>query len=43
VQLAAAFVAAEQRPVSLTMITLDDRLAGAAQKEGFGVIDPARE
>jgi predicted nucleic acid-binding protein len=42
-QLAAAFVAAEQRPVSLTMITLDDRLAGAAQKEGFGVIDPATD
>jgi uncharacterized protein len=34
-QLAAALVAAEQRPSSLAMITLDDRLAGAAQKEGF--------
>jgi hypothetical protein len=43
VQLAAAFVAAEQRPASLTVIVLDDRLASAAQKEGFGVIDPARE
>jgi predicted nucleic acid-binding protein len=42
-QLAAAFVAAEQRPVSLTMITLDDRLGGAAQKEGFGVINPATD
>lgn len=42
-QLAAAFVAAEQRPTSLTMITLDDRLAGAAQKEGFAVIDLATD
>jgi uncharacterized protein len=32
-QLAAAFVAAEQRPSSLAIITLDDRLAGAARKE----------
>jgi len=39
-QLAAAFVAAEQRPASLTVIALDDRLASAAQKEGFAVIDP---
>jgi len=38
-QLAAAFVAAEQRPASLEMLTLDDRLSGAAQKEGFAVID----
>lgn len=38
-QLAAAFVAAGQRPQSLQMITLDDRLAGAAAKEGFAVID----
>lgn len=39
-QLAAAFVAAEQRPASLTVIALDDRLASAAQKEGFTVVDP---
>jgi predicted nucleic acid-binding protein len=39
-QLSAAFVAAEQRPASLTVITLDDRLASAAQKEGFTVVDP---
>jgi predicted nucleic acid-binding protein len=39
-QLAAAFVAAEQRPASLTVIALDDCLASAAQKEGFAVIDP---
>ena len=42
-QLAAAFIAAERRPSSLEMITLDDRLAGAAQKEGFAVIDIATD
>lgn len=31
-QLAAAFIAAERRPSSLEIVTLDDRLAGAAQK-----------
>jgi predicted nucleic acid-binding protein len=40
-QLAAAFVAAEQRPTSLVMITLDERLASAARKEGFAVLDVA--
>jgi uncharacterized protein len=40
-QLAAAFLASEGRPASLTMVTLDDRLAAAARKEGFAVIDPA--
>lgn len=40
-QLAAAFVAAEQRPSSLEMITLHNRLASAAQKEGFPVLDIA--
>ena len=39
VQLAAAFVAAEGRPASLEVITLDDRLGTAARKEGFAVID----
>jgi predicted nucleic acid-binding protein len=34
-QLAAAFIAAERRPPSLEIITLDDRLAAAARKEGF--------
>ena len=34
-QLAAAFVAAEQRPSSLEVVTLDDRMASAARKEGF--------
>jgi predicted nucleic acid-binding protein len=38
-QLAAAFVAAERRPSSLELITLDDRLAAAARKEGFALID----
>ena len=42
-QLAAAFIAAEQRPASLEMITLDDRLASAAQKEGFHVVDLAAD
>jgi len=37
-QLAAAFVAAERRPTSLQLVTLDERLATAARKEGFGVI-----
>jgi predicted nucleic acid-binding protein len=36
-QLAAAYLAAEQRPASLTIITLDERLAAAARKEGFAV------
>ena len=40
-QLAAAFLAAERSPASLEMITLDDRLAAAARKEGFAVIDLA--
>jgi hypothetical protein len=38
-QLAAAFVAAERRPVSLEVVTLDDRLAVAARKEGFALVD----
>jgi uncharacterized protein len=37
-QLAAAFVAAEGRPATLELVTLDDRLALAAQREGFAVI-----
>ena len=40
-QLAAAFLAAEGRPASLEIVTLDDRLAAAARKEGFSVIDLA--
>jgi len=38
-QLAAAFIAAERRPSSLELVTLDDRLAAAARREGFAVID----
>jgi predicted nucleic acid-binding protein len=38
-QLAAAFMAAERRPASLELITLDDRLATAARKEGFVVAE----
>ena len=38
-QLAAAYAAAEQRPASLDMVTLDERLAIAARKEGFVVLD----
>lgn len=38
-QLAAAFIAAERRPSSLEVLTLDDRLAAAARKEGFTLID----
>lgn len=34
-QLAAAFVAAENRPSALEVVTLDDRLVEAARKEGF--------
>lgn len=40
-QLAAAFIAAERRPTSLQIVTLDDRLATAALKEGFKVVDVA--
>jgi uncharacterized protein len=43
-QLSAAFIAAERRPPSLEVVTLDDRLAMAARKEGFVVIEmPAAE
>jgi predicted nucleic acid-binding protein len=38
-QLAAAFLAAEGRPASLAVVTLDDRLSAAARKEGFAVVD----
>jgi len=37
-QLAAAFLAAERRPASLEMVTLDERMGLAAQREGFTVI-----
>jgi uncharacterized protein len=38
-QLAAAFVGAGQRPGHLEFVTLDDRLAEAARKEGFILVD----
>ena len=38
-QLAAAFAAAERRPISLRVVTLDERLADAARKEGFALVD----
>jgi predicted nucleic acid-binding protein len=38
-QLAAAFLAAERRPSSLELVTLDDRLAEAARKEGFELVE----
>jgi predicted nucleic acid-binding protein len=38
-QLAAAFAAAERRPASLEIVTLDNPLADAARREGFALID----
>jgi uncharacterized protein len=40
-QLAAAFIAAERRPASLQIVALDERLADAARKEGFVLVDVA--
>ena len=40
-QLAAALVAAEGHPASLVVVTLDDRLAVAAEREGLRVLAPA--
>jgi uncharacterized protein len=42
-QLAAAYVGSERRPASFEFITLDQRLASAAQKEGFAVLEIAVE
>ncbi len=39
-QLGAAIVAAEERPSTLPLVTLDDRLAQAALREGFEVVRP---
>lgn len=38
-QLAAAVVAAESEPSSLSLLSLDDRLVAAARREGFTVVD----
>jgi len=40
-QLAAAFVASSGRPLSLDFVVLDERLATAAQKEGFSIVEIA--
>lgn len=39
-QLAAAHLASERRPSTLDVVTLDDRLADAAEREGFVVVRP---
>lgn len=39
-QLGAALVAAEDHPATLPVVTLDDRLAQAAEREGFVVVRP---
>ncbi|MGB3564578.1 MAG: type II toxin-antitoxin system VapC family toxin [Thermoanaerobaculia bacterium] len=41
-QLGAAFVASEGRPSTLGFVCLDDRLAGAAEREGFEVLDRSK-
>ena len=40
-QLAAAYAASERRPSTLEIVTLDDRLAAVADREGFIVVQPA--
>jgi hypothetical protein len=37
-QLAAAIIAAEREPVTLDLVSLDDRLNDAASREGFRVL-----
>ena len=39
-QLAAAILAAEHEPTTLELVSLDDRLAEAARREGFPVVQP---
>jgi predicted nucleic acid-binding protein len=39
-QLGAAIVASEDQPASLPLVTLDDRLGQAAEREGFRVVRP---
>ena len=38
IQLAAGVAAAEGRPTTLAFVSLDDRLAEAAEREGFPVV-----
>lgn len=40
-QLAAAVIAADGSPETLPFVTLDGRLARAAEREGFPVVEPA--
>lgn len=42
-QLSAAISASEDRPSSLPIVTLDDRVAQAAEREGFKVVFPFRD
>ncbi|MGI8703721.1 MAG: type II toxin-antitoxin system VapC family toxin [Candidatus Limnocylindrales bacterium] len=39
-QLGAAIVAAEDHPATLPLVTLDERLAQAAEREGFAIVRP---
>lgn len=39
-QIAAAYLLAEGRPRTLDLVTLDERVAAAARKEGFAVTEP---
>jgi predicted nucleic acid-binding protein len=39
-QLGAAIVASENHPASLQIVTLDERLGQAAEREGFAVVRP---
>jgi predicted nucleic acid-binding protein len=41
-QLAAAHAAAEGRPATLDFVCLDDRLAAAAEREGFSILSGSR-
>lgn len=41
-QLSAAIVASEDQPATLPLVTLDDRLAQAAEREGFVIVRPDR-
>jgi predicted nucleic acid-binding protein len=40
-QLAAAIVASEDQPATLPIVTLDERLAEAAEREGFPIVRPS--
>lgn len=40
IQLGAALTVAEDQPASLEVVTLDERLGQAAQREGFRVVVP---